>query len=136
MGGENINARHYRGECYSNENIETVQTSPLSRLGKADGAPTEIVNGEVSAEEHVADDPERTPRKVDIHTREGADAGILDVENVVGSPDRERLAAKVEGQFRQAWDLLARYGVLTVPRTGGTNPTDKSSAPRTETQNT
>lgn len=96
-----------------------MQTDGLGGLGKADSITTEVVDSEVAAEEDITNDPKRTPRQVDVHGSERTDASVLHVQDVVRALDRVGLAVEVEGELGQARDLLARNGVLAIPRFGG-----------------
>lgn len=104
-----------------------IISGDLGRLGEADGISLQVINGEVATKEDVADDPQRSPRKVDVHACEGADACVLYIQNVVGSFDWVRLAIEVEREFRKIGNGIAGQGVLAVPGLRGTDPTEYES---------
>jgi hypothetical protein len=60
-------------------------------------------------------DPKRTPWQVDVHTGEGADTSVLQVENVVAAFERIAFPVKVECKFGKIGDALARNSVLAIP---------------------
>lgn len=67
-------------------------------------------------------DPELSAGEVDVHTSESANAGAAGIEDVVGTLERVRLAAEIEGEFGEGGNLVTRNSILAVPRTLGTNP--------------
>jgi len=78
---------------------------------------SEVVDGEVLAEEDVTNNPELlSAGEVDIHTSESANAGAAGVEDVVGTLEGVWLAAEIEGELREGGNLFTRKRVLAVPK--------------------
>ena len=70
----------------------------------------------------LTDDPEFAPWEVDVHALERADAGALDIENVVGAVHWVVFAVERKRQLRKARNFFTRHSILPIPRFRGTNP--------------
>ena len=84
------------------EEVLSLYATSSSRDGEPDGIATLVVHGVELAQKDVADDPQRRAR--DIDPGEGAQALVLDLEDVVLGREGVRLAAKVECQVGQGLD--------------------------------
>lgn len=93
----------------------------LLGLGKADGVVANVVDTVPAAQERVTQDSQGTDGLREVHAHEAADAGALDLQDVVKGADREGVAGQSEGEVGQRVTLGTVHGVLTVPALGGTN---------------
>jgi hypothetical protein len=91
------------------------------RLGKTNSITTEVIDGEISSEEDVSNNPKRTTRDRDVETLERADASATSIENVIASLEGVLLAVESEGKLRELGDLVTGYSVLSVPTLRSTN---------------
>lgn len=110
--GEERRAEEERGEAFL---YSTAVHS--SRDGEPDGVATLVIHGVELAQKDVANDPQRRPRDVD--PGKGAQALVLDLEDVVLGREGVRLAAKVERQVGQGLDRRALDRVCTQQGDGG-----------------
>lgn len=93
----------------------------LLGLGKTNLAVAKIVDAVPLAQESVTEDSERTNRLREVHAHEGANAGALNLQNVVKGCDGKVVAAQGNGQVGERVALSTVDCVLAVPRLLGAN---------------
>lgn len=81
----------------------------------------QVVDTVPLAQESVTQNGQRTHRLGEIHAHEAANAGALDLQNVVVSGDGEVVAAESESHVRQRVTLLTLDSVLSSERLLGTD---------------
>lgn len=102
-----------------------IHSSPavghLFGLGQTDGVVTDIIDTVPAAQEGIAQNSKGTHRLGEVHAHEAADAGALDLQDVVVGANSELVAAQSEGEVGQRVPLVALDTVLTSKALGGTD---------------
>lgn len=80
-----------------------------------------VVHAVPLAQECIAQDGQGTNGLGEVHSHEAADAGALNLEDVVIGADGEVVAGQGEGEVGQAITLIALHAVLTSEALLGTN---------------
>lgn len=109
----------------------------LFGLSKTDGVVAQVVDAVPAAQESITQNGQRANRLGEVHAHKRADAGALDLENVVVGSDGEVVASQGEGQVGQVSTLVTVDSVLAVPGLLGANlrvPTDGLVSQRTPTR--
>jgi len=66
-------------------------------------------------------DPKTTPWKINVQTSEGRDAAALNLKDIVGALERERLSTEPKGELRKAREFGTINSVLSTPILFGAN---------------
>lgn len=93
----------------------------LFGLGQADGVVANVIDTVPAAQERVTEDGQGANGLGEVHAHEAANAGTLDLQDVVKGADLEGVTSQSEGKVRQGVTLSAVHGVLAVPALGGAN---------------
>lgn len=105
-----------------------IHSSPSHRalghlfgLGQTDGVVTDIIDTVPAAQEGITQNSQRTHRLGEVHAHEAADAGALDLQDVIEGANSELVAAQGEGEVGQRVPLVTLDTVLTSEALGGTD---------------
>lgn len=105
-----------------------IQSSPghralgnLFRFSQTDGVVTDVVDTVPAAQEGITQNSKGTHRLWEVHAHEAADAGALDLQDVVVGANGELVTTQGEGEVRQRVTLVTLDTVLTSEALGGTN---------------
>lgn len=96
-------------------------TRHLLGLGQTNGVLAKVVNAVPLAQERVTKNGQRTNGLGEVHSHEAADAGALNLQDVVVGGDGEVVTAQSEGEVRQRITGGAVNGVLASEALRGTN---------------
>lgn len=93
----------------------------LFGLGKTDGVVAQVVDAVPTAQESITQNGQGTNGLREVHAHQRADAGALDLKDVVVGSDGEVVASQGEGEVGQTSALVTVDSVLAVPRLLGAN---------------
>ena len=93
----------------------------LFGLGQTDGVVTDIIDTVPAAQEGISQNSKGTHRLREVHAHEAADAGALDLQDVVVGANSELVTAQGEGEVGQRVPLVAIDTVLASEALGGTD---------------
>lgn len=93
----------------------------LFRLSQTDGVVTDIIDTVPAAQEGITQDSKGTHRLGEVHAHEAADAGALDLQDVVVGANSELVTTQGEGEVGQRVTLVALDTVLTSEALSGTD---------------
>lgn len=93
----------------------------LFGLGKTNGVVAKVIDAVPLAQERISQDGQRTNRLREVHAHETADAGALELKDVVVGADGEIVAAKGESEIRQGVNSSTINAVLSSEALGGAN---------------
>lgn len=93
----------------------------LFGLGQTDGIVTDIINTVPATQEGITQDGQRTNGLREVHAHEAADAGALDLQDIIIRTNSELVTSEGKGEIGQRIPLLTINAVLACEALGGTN---------------